>query len=382
MLAYNKDKLDAWMNRTMVEEAAALGLISETETASILVRYPSPFFSPKPIVRIGLGIATLIAVSTFFSFILLIAGFNMGEYGIQFLYGTAVFVVLEFMIRKKSHFRSGIDDLLLYQGFWFIIAGMYWLFERAPDPFLVITAITTVAAVAATIRYADRLMAGLALIAFIVFLGYLLKKIDIDLYIYLPQFTLVISIACWFAASKLVKKPNLRHYHHCFEFLMILSLVLAALSSNYYVFYEGWYSTFYGNKLSPFWRYFFAATTALVPLITIISGFLQKDKKRIRVGTFMVVGAVMTFHYYFTSTPTEILCIVYGALLLLISYWLLKHHKPKENGISFSERQDSAALYEIESMLIGAGVGMITPEQSGGRFGGGSFGGAGSGGNF
>jgi uncharacterized membrane protein YfcA len=117
-------------------------------------------------------------------------------------------------------------------------------------------------------------------------------------------------------------------------------------------------------------------------LATIITGFLQKDKKRIRVGAFMVVGAVMTFHYYLTTTPTEILCILYGAMLLLISYWLLKHHKPKENGISFSERQDSAALYEIESMLIGAGVGMITPEQSGGRFGGGSFGGAGSGGSY
>jgi hypothetical protein len=382
MLAYNKDKLDAWMNRTMVEEAADLGLISEAETASILVRYPSPFFSPRPIVRIGLGIATMIAVSTFFSFILLILGFNKGEYYIQLMYGTAVIVLLEFMIRKKSHFRSGIDDLLLYQGFGTMMTGMYYLVEKTSNPYLLLTALITMAAVVATIRYADRLMAGLALIMFIVFIGYLFKKISTELYFYLPQFTLVISIACWFAAAKLVRKPNLRHYHHCFEFLMVLSLIIAALASNYYVFKEGWYSTFYRKNLSAFWTYLFIATTILVPLATIITGFLQKDKKRIRVGAFMVVGAVMTFHYYLTTTPTEILCILYGAMLLLISYWLLKHHKPKENGISFSERQDSAALYEIESMLIGAGVGMITPEQSGGRFGGGSFGGAGSGGSY
>ncbi len=382
MLAYNKDKLDALMNRTMVEEAADLGLISETETASILVRYPSPFFSPRAIVRIGLGIATMIAVSTFFSLILLISGFNMGDYFIQFLYGTAVFVVLEFMIRNKSHFRSGIDDLLLYQGFGTIMAGMYSLFERTSDPYLVITAMITLAAIAATIRYADRLMAGLALIVFMVFTGYLLKKINLDLYFYLPQVMLVIAIACWFVAAKLVTKPNLRHYSHCFEFLMILSLIIAGLVSNYYVISEAWYDSFPGKEFTPFWKYFFIATTVLVPLITMITGFYQKDKKRIRVGSFMVVAAVMTFHYYFTSTPTEVLCIIYGSLLLLICYWLLKHHKPKENGISFTEKQDSAALYEIESMLIGAGVGMITPDHSGSRFGGGSFGGAGSGGSY
>jgi hypothetical protein len=136
------------------------------------------------------------------------------------------------------------------------------------------------------------------------------------------------------------------------------------------------------QNLSGFWKGFYITTTIAVPLVTIGTGLPGKDKKRIRIGALMVVAAVMTFHHYLTSTPAETLCIVYGALLLIISYWLLKHHKARENGISFSEKHDGRELFEIESLLIGAGVSMIIPQETPQRFGGGDFGGAGSGGKF
>jgi hypothetical protein len=382
MLAYDKDKLNAWMFRTMAEDAADLGLISEKERSDILNRYPSPFFSPRTIVRIGLGFATMVAVLTFFSLFLLILGMDYSDFISYYLFGTAAIFILELMIRIKSHFRSGIDDLLLYLGFGILMVGMFTAFIDIPDPSLILSGILTFLSLLAALRYADRLLAGLVLIAFIMFCGFAVVKIDPGLWVYIPSVTLIISIASWFAMPILANKPRWIYYRHCFDFIQILGLVIAGACSNYYVIREIWYKLFYRSEISGSWETFYIATTILIPLATVISGFMQKDKKRIRIGTLMVAASAMTAHYYFISPPVEILCIIYGSLLLLISYWLLKHHKAKENGISFSEKHDSRDLFEIESLLIGAGVGMITPENTGGRFGGGSFGGAGSGASY
>jgi xanthine/uracil permease len=72
---------------------------------------------------------------------------------------------------------------------------------------------------------------------------------------------------------------------------------------------EVWNDSFQGKEFTPFGKYFFTATTVLVPLIIIFTGFIQKDKKRILIETIMAVAALRTFYYYFTSTPAEVPCI-------------------------------------------------------------------------
>ncbi|HEX5667569.1 MAG TPA: hypothetical protein VFX73_02135, partial [Chitinophagaceae bacterium] len=119
-----------------------------------------------------------------------------------------------------------------------------------------------------------------------------------------------------------------------------------------------------------------------LPLVTIITGFTAKDKVRIRMGALMVVAGIMTYHFYMISPPNEVLCIIYGSVLLVLSYILLKHYKARKDGISFQDKGDPRAFNELESLLVGAGVGLVIQEPASGRFGGGSFGGAGSGGKF
>jgi hypothetical protein len=381
MLAYNKAKLDSWFNRQMTEEAADLGLISETEKQAILNRIPSPFFNPRTIVRIGLGFATMVAVSMCLSFVRLVMGINSGDFIISFIFGSAVILLLEYMIRKKEHFRSGIDDMLLYQGAGVMMGGFISIFEKAPDPSIALTGLAAALALLAALRYADRLMAGLALLAFTAFTYFVVKRLNGDLWIYMPMIALAYSLIGWFTASLLTGRGHLIYYRHCFEFIQLLCLALAGIATNYFVVAEGWFYIHQQN-IGGTWKWIYIATTVVVPLVTIITGFLQKDKKRIRIGALMVAAAVMTFHHYLTSTPVETLCILYGALLLIVSYWLLKHHKARENGVSFSEKHDGRDLFEIESLLISAGVGMITPQQAPERFGGGDFGGAGAGGKF
>jgi hypothetical protein len=381
MLAYSKTRLDSWFNRRMTEEAADLGLISETEKRAILNSIPSPFFSPRTIVRIGLGFATMVAVSMCLSFVQLVVGFDRGDFIISFIFGAAVIFLLENMIRKKKHFRSGIDDMLLYQGVSIIIGGFISIYEKAPDPSIAITSIATSLALLASLRYADRVMSAMALLAFTAFTYFVIKKISDDLWLYMPVIVIAYSFASWITASNLERRNHLVYYRHCFEFLQLLCLVLAGIATNYYVVAEGWYYI-HQQQIGGAWKELYTVTTVVVPLATIISGFLQKDKKRIRIGALMVAGAVMTFHHYVTDTPVETLCIIYGALLLIVSYGLIKYYRSRENGVSFSEKHDGRDIFDIESLLIGAGVGMITPQQAPDRFGGGDFGGAGSGGKF
>jgi hypothetical protein len=197
----------------------------------------------------------------------------------------------------------------------------------------------------------------------------------------MPLIALIYSVAGWYMSSVLIRNSRFIYYRHCLEFIQLVCLLMAGVTTNYYIVAEGWFYM-HQQEISSNWKGFYTATTILVPILTIASGFIQKDKKRIRIGALMVAGAIMTFHHYFTSTPVETLCIIYGALLLIISYWLLKHHKAGENGISFSEKHDGRELFEMESLLIGAGVSMIIPQETPQRFGGGDFGGAGSGGKY
>ena len=380
MLAYNKAKLDTWLNRRMTEEAADLGLITETEKQAILIQFPAPFFNPRTVVRIGLGFSTMVAVSMFFSFIQLVLGINSGAFIISFILGTAVISLLERMIQKKLHYRSGIDDVLLYMGFGIIMGGFVSIFEKLPDPSIILSGIATVLALLATLRYADRLMAGLAVLFFTMFTYFIVKRID-NAWIIMPLIAFVYSVAGWYMAWILVRNSRFIYYRHCLEFIQLVCLAMAGLTTNYYTVAEGWIYM-HQQEISSTWKGFYSATSALIPALTIASGFIQKDKKRIRLGVIMIAGAIMTFHHYLTSTPVETLCIIYGALLLLLSYWLLKHNKATENGISFSEKHDGRELFEIESMLIGAGVSMIIPQETPQRFGGGDFGGAGSGGKY
>lgn len=380
MLAYNKNKLDTWNNRQMTEEVAALGLITETEKLNVLSRFPAPFFTPNTIVRIGLGFATMVAVSTFFSFIRLLLGINMNDFFSNLIFGAALVFLLEHLIRKKYHYKSGIDDVLLYQAFGIIMGGIFDIFDKVTDPSIAMTSIAAVLAIAATVRYADRLMAGVALAAFMLFVHFVLIRINRNLGMLSPCVIFTISLITWFVCRKLAKAPTLFYYRHCFEFLELVSLMAVGICTNYYVVMEGWFNV---NKYDGTgWKWYYIITTAVVPLVTIVSGFLKKDKKRIRIGAFMVVAAVMTYHHYLSSTPVETLCIIYGSVLLILSYWLLKYYKARPNGVSFMEKQDGRSLFELESLMIGAGVSLVLPEQQTGRFGGGDFGGAGSGGRF
>jgi hypothetical protein len=381
MLAYNRDRLNAWINGRMIEDTADMGLITPDEKLNILNRYPSGFFNPKTIVRIGLGFATAIACSMFTSLVGLILFSENGV--ILFAIGAIYLIILEHLISKRLHYRSGIDDMLLFQAYGLLLGACMLFFKSVDSPELIISATGTVLAAFATIRYADRIMAFCALVGLIIFTGFLADRINKDFNIYLPFVFFMISLLTWYISRKLSFRPALVHYRHCLEFLQVTALVMAALFSNYYFVREIWLELVVSKTPEPsFWKWFYIVMTILLPLVTIITGFTGKDKVRIRIGALMVVAGIMTFHFYMISPPNEVLCIIYGSVLLIISYILLKHYKAHKDGISFQDKGDPGKFNELESLLVGAGVGLIIHEPAPGRFGGGSFGGAGSGGEF
>ncbi|HEX5669801.1 MAG TPA: hypothetical protein VFX73_13405, partial [Chitinophagaceae bacterium] len=280
MLAYNKNRLNAWINGQMVEDTADMGLITPDEKINILKEYTSGFFNPKTIVRIGLGFGALVACSMFTSLVGLILFSESGA--LLFTIGSIYLVILEHLISKRLHFRSGIDDILLYQAYGLLLGASMFFFKTVDSPELIISATGTLLAALATIRYADRIMAFCAFLGLIIFTGFLADRINKDFNVHLPFVFLMISLLTWYISRKLSFRPALVHYRHCFEFMQVTALAMAALFSNYYFVREIWFKMALSKTPDPsFWKWFYIVMTILLPLVTIITGFTAKDKIRI-----------------------------------------------------------------------------------------------------
>jgi hypothetical protein len=190
-----------------------------------------------------------------------------------------------------------------------------------------------------------------------------------------------LSSGALIVAAKVEQQPKFIYHRHCLEFIRLISLLLLGLFTNLFFIDEFWFGEVLRGEPPREWKIFYSLTTFIVPLVTFISGFRWYDKLRIRIGALMVVAGVVTFHYYVTNIPREVLAVVYGLLLFGAAYLIIRYFKSNA-GISFQERNENREVFEWESILIGAGADLVLPETLPPKEKGGSFGGAGAGGEF
>src|SRR6185503_18710408 len=132
--AYNEEWLS---NLHTVKDARQWknhGFISPEQFASISAAHPCNFFHPNFIIRILIFLASLIAIGGVTGILgLMVEGADPGEGTIAVLcmiYGFASLVVLDFaLIRNAKHFKSGVNEALLYHSIGFIIGGIGWIFD-------------------------------------------------------------------------------------------------------------------------------------------------------------------------------------------------------------------------------------------------------------
>ncbi|MEO6254918.1 MAG: hypothetical protein ABIO79_16525 [Ferruginibacter sp.] len=385
MIAYNKIWLDNLAAGEAIKDAFYANTISKDEKEVAETIFPVGFYSPNIFIRIGLFILTFV-----------IACFSLGLLSLIFMdsieqsigrliifFGLLSYGALEFFIGAKNHYRSGVDDALLWITGICLVAGLNLLNDiSSSGNALIIFVLATYF----FLRFTDKLMsaiAGLALLAVVFFyyspLGSMAKTTT-------PFLLMGITAFIYFIVKKRSQQNSSRHYRHCGIVLEITMLICFYAAANYYVVREMSNNMFHlglnENESIPF-GWLFWIFTILIPLVYIFGGVQKKDAVLLRVGLLAVAAIVFTVRYYHTVLPVEIVMLLGGMILIAVSYALTNWLAQPKKGFTSAELSRRYAMdkMNIESLVIAETFGSTVPANET-KFGGGSFGGGGASGEY
>ncbi len=131
------------------------------------VEFHSPYFL---FVRIGLIILNCVIVLFGSGLLTLMTGFNaVDKAGWYFFLGSLTYIGLELIVHIKQHYRSGVDDALLFiSGNFFAVGfGMMLFHDNVALP---LSFFIFVISLVFTLRFTDMLMTAVSCGAFFVFI--------------------------------------------------------------------------------------------------------------------------------------------------------------------------------------------------------------------
>lgn len=385
MIAYNTDWLNNLNKRKDVEDAFDEACITRNEYETINKEYPVGFYSPNIFIGIGLLLLTIVIASFSFGLFALIFMSSIERMiGIlAILFAGFCYAALEYMIKIKHHYRSGVDDALLWIASITLFCGI-----SLPNDFSDLTncLIIFIICLCATIRYADKFIAAVLYLSFIGILFYGCLEIGTLGKVIAPFLIMLASLGIYIVIKKIAAKKSVIHYSGCFEMIEIVSLISLYVAGNYFIVRELSNSMF-GLNLHPGegipYGWIFWVFTICLPVIYLWRGIHKKDTILIRVSLLLFAALVFTIRYYYTIFSMEVLMTISGVVLLAITYLLMKWlHEPKAGFTSqlVSLKNETDKL-NIESLII-AQTFKPGAEAGGTQFGGGSFGGGGASGDY
>ncbi len=387
MLAYNKNWLDNLRNKEEIESALSSAYISEFEKEKLGSLYPVEFYSPNLFVRIGLFILTaIIAIFTMGIFALIsLDGLDRHYYWLIIFTGLLAYAALEYFVREKKQYRSGVDDAMMWISALCIFFGINGAFEFNL-PHVQNAILVFVLAAYFFLRFADSLMACLLVLAFFtsVFLFYF--PINNFTQSSLPFILILLAGLVYFLANKFSFNNNFRHYKLGLKIMEIVSLICLYAASNYFVVQQLRYiflQSETNTKISHGWLFWFF--TVAIPLYYIFRGIQKKDVVFLRVGLLLIAAIVFTIRYYYAVMPLEIAMLIGGMFFIVISYALTKYLSQPKYGFTAAEIKSNTkeGKINIESLVIAETFSHTTsPSEPTTTLGGGSGGGGGASGEF
>lgn len=384
MIAYNKTSLRNNDIRKQSTAAFENNLITADELQQIKEKYPVHFYTPNFFIRIGLFILTVIIVSFSFSLfsVIFMSSIENAMKGLLLFFSLLTYAALEFMIEKNNHYKSGVDDALMWNSAGMFLASLMLIIDSGALTNCILTFLVSFYCSA---RFADRIMSAVAFLSFLAILFFLFTDhLGISKAI-IPFVLMAASAAVYLLMTRLEKKTNLKNYEHCFTVIIICSLLSFYAAGNYYVVREVNNVMFHlTNDGSLPFGWLFWILTVLIPILYIIRGVQKKDVIFLRIGVLLIAAMIFTIRYYYSILPIEIVMTLAGPVLLILSYVLINYLKQPKFGFTYSElnsaNKDEKSL--IESLVIVETLGQQAKPADTTKFGGGSFGGGGAGGEF
>ncbi|MBY0424768.1 MAG: hypothetical protein K2Q22_03945 [Cytophagales bacterium] len=396
MLAYNKEHLDQAEIRKHVAVWNKNGILSAEQVVRIKSTYAQVLYTPNLFIRIGLFIFTVLCASTANSFLFLITGaFESGSsdsWGIRLVINAFLLIfALEYFIKERKIYKSGIDDALLYMGIGSLISGLCILVfvedMREMDTLLLFSCVSLPILVAGAIRYSDMIAAFCSFICSYLILFLLVSKVGEFSKYALPFIIMVVSMLGYLRLVNFRKLERVRYWDTSLWVLEIAFLVMFYLSGNYFVVRTLSEELFNLNLSAgediPL-AFIFYAFTASVPLAYIYWGLRKKNRVLIQTGLILVAISVLTFKYYYGSGHHEITLTIGGIVMVLVAWFAIRYLNEPKLGLTYQEDKEVQDLekFDTEALVIAQTFSDQSAGQDKTSLGGGSFGGGGASGGF
>jgi hypothetical protein len=388
MISYNKTWL---LNRKLQNELSKdlkHGLITSEEFNAAKEKYPDGFYSPNLVIRIGLFILTCIIVQFSFGLVsLMLDGSQIIDtLGWLFFLGIVSYIGLEISVNKSNHYRSGIDDALLFLSACLFIYSFGILFSRGDHDmyYLWMSGLTFLLTVYLTLRFADVLMALTCIVSFFAFIFFSWTKIVPGLST-VPFVMMLVSGLTYWLAYAYSKRKEFVIYENCLIVIQIVCLGALYAAGNFYIVQTLSNQMTRQSKPIAFGAIFWV-WTVLLPFVYIYFGIKKKDVILLRIGLLLIAAAAVTFRTYYHILPLDVTLTIAGIIILGVVYALMKYLKTPKHGFTAKELDNAHMMdhLKIESLLVAETFANApsAPANNGVEFGGGDFGGGGSSGGF
>lgn len=375
--AYNESWVENLHLQYKVAEWKSKNLVTGDQEEQANELFPEKFYRPGIFVKIGLFLFGVVACSFFVGFLSLFIYDTSSELGFSTLsvICCACFVfVLEYLIKSKHLFHSGVDNALLYAAITAAMVPVFLLFENAPLWVYCLVALAII--VPATLRYAD-LLGPIAIFALIfTILADLMMKFPLGKAL-LP-FAVMILSGMIYLFSRKIKDI---YYRECRQILEVLSLVTFYLGGNYLVVRElnaliSGLNTSVAPQIAfaPLFYFF----TFGIPVLYIVGGLKRADRVLLIVGLLAIAFSAYTYVNYFSPLTASQELVLAGVLMIAASVGLIKYLATPKHGIS-DEQNRKNSVENLQAVIAAQQLGVTPANEPGLEFGGGTFGGGGAG---
>ncbi len=362
-----KSKLNSWFKS---------GQLNQEELSKGNEYFKEDFYKPNWFILMGLFLFTNIAVSFTTTFFLAMVGILDSKIGLSIaliIVSAGSFIALEFFIKSKNLYRSGIDNALLYLALGFFYSSILLFFDFSL-PFYYYPLLLFFILIPAFIRYADPLVAIAMFFSFFVFVFLFATTFSIGKTI-LPFLLMSLAASVYFISkSRLISF----YFEDVQQIIKTLSLIVFYLAGNYLVVREA-NAVLNNNSPSiemPFGILFWVFTFS-IPFVYIYIGMQNKDRKSIIIGLLAFGFSIFTFRYYHSVLPLEWALTLGGLVLIGFSIFVLKYFKTPKFNLS-SEVSEANKFSKLESILAAQAFQANSTSNDTLKMGGGDFGGGGS----
>lgn len=381
MTAYpTKDLYNKYIQE-QASEAFMQKCIDETTYSNILEKSAHTLYTPNYFIRVGLTLLTAVAIILSMVLVWLVtdASSDEGIMALLIFFALVCYGLLEFMVKLKKYYNAGIDNILQAATVLLIVSA--FVVNDFDTSYETISCITMIVSLWFAIRFTDAFMTIVCFIALIAFFFFLYIKLGTIGKLTAPFALMLLSMLLYMLMQKLAATHNLIIYKYCIEWVRLLTLITFYAAGNYYVVNE--LSTeMFGTAaaLAPlFWIFTFT-----IPPFYIFYGLKKKDNLFYRTGIVLMILSVLTVRYYHTVMPAEIAMIIFGSLIVAITYALIKYLSTPKKGFTFENTgHKEKMMIDAEALIIAQVFGKKhIPQNNAVQFGGGSSGGGGATGGY